>query len=199
MIQTYIVVFFLLLSVYLQIFWLNEGLKRFQIAFIVPIFTAFWIIISVTAGQLVIPSFLHFIIPVFYCVCVCAPMNICIHIGMIYYDEYLGMSYESLGLFILGVFITIMGVVLLATRDYVREEVTDGPDPLRSIIPSNTNGHTHNHGEKHSDSGHHGHSHDGDHSNSSSNGTVDESRPLLSQYGSTGTTQPTSATTANGV
>lgn len=48
--QTYIVVFCLVFSVYLQIYWLNEGLKRFQIAFIVPIFTAFWIIISVTAG-----------------------------------------------------------------------------------------------------------------------------------------------------
>lgn len=97
---------------------------------------------------------------------------------MIYYDEYLGMSYESLGLFSLGVFITIMGVVLLATRDYVREEVTHGPDVLRSIIPSTTPAAN---GDKQTNS-----------NGSSDETTSDESRPLL--YGSNGTTnQPPTA------
>jgi hypothetical protein len=110
-------------------------------------------------------------------------------LGMIYYDEYLGMTYESLGLFTLGVFITLAGVLFLATRTYVREVVSsDSSDPLRSIIPPPT---TNDIREQKTAA------------SITPTGVVttqtddiDESRPLL--YGSTGTQPPLSSPTNNG-
>jgi len=83
--QTYIVLLCMLLTICLQIKWLNDGLKRFDASYTVPVFTAFWIVLSVTSG-------------------------------LVFYDEYQGMTWSQLGMFFFGVFISITGVYILSHR-----------------------------------------------------------------------------------
>jgi len=83
--QTYLVLICMLLTICLQIKWLNDGLKRFDASFTVPVFTAFWIVLSVTSG-------------------------------LVFYDEYQGMTWGQLGMFFFGVFISITGVYILSHR-----------------------------------------------------------------------------------
>lgn len=48
--QTYLVVICMGACIYLQIKWLNDGLRRFDAVYIVPVFQSFWILVSVVAG-----------------------------------------------------------------------------------------------------------------------------------------------------
>lgn len=48
--QTYLVIGSMFTTIFLQIRWLNDGLKRFNATYIVPVFTAFWILLSITSG-----------------------------------------------------------------------------------------------------------------------------------------------------
>lgn len=48
--QTYLVLFGMGTTVFLQIKWLNEGLMRFAASYTVPVFMAFWIVLSVLSG-----------------------------------------------------------------------------------------------------------------------------------------------------
>lgn len=83
--QPYLIILAVCACVFLQIKWLNDGLKRFDASYIVPVFVSFWIILSVASG-------------------------------MIFYQEYLGMKAHQIGLFALGVVLTIAGVALLSLR-----------------------------------------------------------------------------------
>jgi len=38
-------------SIYFQIKWLNDGLKRFDVSYCVPVFQSFWISVSVVSGM----------------------------------------------------------------------------------------------------------------------------------------------------
>lgn len=49
-VESYLIVASMLATVSLQIKWLNEGLKRFDAAYTVPVFMAFWITGSVVSG-----------------------------------------------------------------------------------------------------------------------------------------------------
>jgi len=48
--QTYLVLIGLGASIFFQIRWLNDGLLRFDASYTVPVFTAFWILLSATSG-----------------------------------------------------------------------------------------------------------------------------------------------------
>jgi len=48
--QTYLVLAGLGASIFFQIRWLNDGLLRFDASYTVPVFTAFWILLSATSG-----------------------------------------------------------------------------------------------------------------------------------------------------
>lgn len=39
-------------TVFLQVRWLNEGLRRFDSSYIVPVFVSFWILLSVLSGMI---------------------------------------------------------------------------------------------------------------------------------------------------
>jgi len=49
--QTYLVLMGMGTTVFLQIKWLNEGLMRFSASYTVPVFMAFWIVLSVMSGM----------------------------------------------------------------------------------------------------------------------------------------------------
>jgi len=51
--ETYIVLFMLGFTIFLQIKWLNQGLQRFDALYMVPVFQAFWIVFSVISGLVV--------------------------------------------------------------------------------------------------------------------------------------------------
>lgn len=55
--QTYFMVFFLAITVYLQVKWLNDGLQRFDALYMAPIFQAFWIFFSVVSGLIVFQEY----------------------------------------------------------------------------------------------------------------------------------------------
>jgi len=48
--RSYLVMASLGATIFLQIMWLNEGLRRFSASYTVPVFTAFWIILSICSG-----------------------------------------------------------------------------------------------------------------------------------------------------
>ena len=48
--QTYLLIIFMCLTIFLQIRWLNSGLKSFDALSVVPVFQSFWILVSVVAG-----------------------------------------------------------------------------------------------------------------------------------------------------
>jgi len=48
--QSYFVLAAMTTTIFLQIHWLNEGLRRYPASYTVPVFTAFWIVLSVTSG-----------------------------------------------------------------------------------------------------------------------------------------------------
>ena len=49
--QTYFVLSAMFCTIFLQIGWLNNGLRRFDSAYTVPVFQSFWIVISVCSGM----------------------------------------------------------------------------------------------------------------------------------------------------
>ena len=49
----YVVIPAMAASVVLQISWLNSGIKRFGLLYIVPIFQTFWTVVSVIGGLVV--------------------------------------------------------------------------------------------------------------------------------------------------
>lgn len=84
--QTFLVIGCMFTTIFLQIRWLNDGLRRFEATYVVPVFTAFWILLSVASG-------------------------------MVFYREYVGMSAFQMTMFVVGVCITISGVVALSQRE----------------------------------------------------------------------------------
>lgn len=50
--QTYFVFFSMLGAIFAQIKYLNDGLRRFDASYSVPVFTSFWIILSVVSGMI---------------------------------------------------------------------------------------------------------------------------------------------------
>jgi len=48
--QAYFIIIALVTCVVLQVKWLNDGLRRFDAAFEVPVFQAFWVVLSVGSG-----------------------------------------------------------------------------------------------------------------------------------------------------
>lgn len=48
--QSYLIIMALGFTIFMQLKWLNEGLKRFSALLIIPIFQAFWIFVSVIGG-----------------------------------------------------------------------------------------------------------------------------------------------------
>lgn len=48
--QTYLVTCCMFTTIMLQIKWLNDGLKKFDASYTVPVFTSFWILLSVISG-----------------------------------------------------------------------------------------------------------------------------------------------------
>jgi len=48
--ESYIVLFLLVATIYLQLKWLNKGLQLYHALVIVPVFQSFWILVSVIAG-----------------------------------------------------------------------------------------------------------------------------------------------------
>lgn len=81
--QSYFIIIALAVCIAMQIKWLNDGLRRFDASFEVPVFQAFWVLLSVASG-------------------------------MIFYSEYKGMSKLQMGLFFIGITITIGGVIFLS-------------------------------------------------------------------------------------
>jgi uncharacterized membrane protein len=81
--QGYFVVVALVVCIVLQIKWLNDGLLRFDSAYEVPIFQAFWVVLSVVSG-------------------------------MVFFSEWKTMSMLQLGLFLVGIIVTVTGVILLS-------------------------------------------------------------------------------------
>jgi len=49
--RCYLIVICMFLTIFLQIRWLNEGLKSFEAVYVVPVFQSFWILVSVVAGM----------------------------------------------------------------------------------------------------------------------------------------------------
>ena len=49
--QSYFVIFCMFCTIFLQITWLNHGLRRFDSAYTVPVFQSFWIVVSVCSGM----------------------------------------------------------------------------------------------------------------------------------------------------
>jgi uncharacterized membrane protein len=50
--QSYLIIAALIVCIVLQIKWLNDGLIRFDASFEVPVFQAFWVVLSVTSGMI---------------------------------------------------------------------------------------------------------------------------------------------------
>lgn len=50
--QTYLIVGMMFVTIVLQLKWLNDGLQRFSSMYTVPVFQAFWIIVSVAGGMI---------------------------------------------------------------------------------------------------------------------------------------------------
>lgn len=50
--QPYLIIVAVCVTVFLQIKWLNDGLKRFDASYIVPVFVSFWIVLSVASGMI---------------------------------------------------------------------------------------------------------------------------------------------------
>merc|ERR1712113_199190 len=55
--QTYLLLFGLLFTIYFQLRWTNDGLKRFSALYVAPTFQAFWITVSVLGGLMVFNEF----------------------------------------------------------------------------------------------------------------------------------------------
>jgi uncharacterized integral membrane protein len=50
--QSYLVLILMLLCIFAQIKYLNDGLRRFDASYSVPVFTSFWILLSVVSGMI---------------------------------------------------------------------------------------------------------------------------------------------------
>jgi len=48
--QSYVVIACMFSAIFLQIRWLNDGLEISNSLYVVPVFNAFWIVLSVTSG-----------------------------------------------------------------------------------------------------------------------------------------------------
>lgn len=81
----YMVFIMTFVCIFSQIKLLNDGLKRFDVVYEVPIFQAFWILFSVLTG-------------------------------MALYKEHQVMTSDELGVFSIGVLITLTGVIMLSYR-----------------------------------------------------------------------------------
>ena len=57
---TYMVLFSLVACIFLQLYWLNQGLARFESLYNVPIFTTTWIVGTVIAGGVIYQEFSEF-------------------------------------------------------------------------------------------------------------------------------------------
>eukprot|EP01083_Nonionella_stella_P092390 258637_1 len=55
--QTYLLLLGLLLTIFFQLRWLNDGLQRFSALYVAPTFQAFWITVSVLGGLVVFDEF----------------------------------------------------------------------------------------------------------------------------------------------
>lgn len=55
--QTWLLLAGLLSTIYLQLRWTNEGLRRFSALYVAPTFQAFWITVSVLGGLMVFNEF----------------------------------------------------------------------------------------------------------------------------------------------
>lgn len=97
--QSYIVLACMFLCIWLQIKWINEGLVRFDASYTVPVFTSFWILLSVISG-------------------------------MVFYREWVGMTTAQAFLFVLGIFITLGGVIALSKREVNTGQATNEDDRL---------------------------------------------------------------------
>jgi hypothetical protein len=109
--QTFLVLAAMAFTVFLQISWLNEGLRRFSAAYTVPVFQAFWILLSVVAG-------------------------------LVFYDEYLGMTTTQMWMFAFGVLITVAGVSALSQRtphERLPDEPNSGLGSAAEDLPSSEN------------------------------------------------------------
>jgi hypothetical protein len=115
--ESYLLLAGLLITIYLQIRWLNEGLRMFDALYIVPVFQVgvmhmhAWYCQSLLACPLLpithtlfLPSFVSF--QGFW-------ISFSVFSGMVVYEETKNMSWLSLGLFSIGIIVTLSGVYML--------------------------------------------------------------------------------------
>lgn len=95
--QAYLIILAMAACIVFQIMWLNDGLLRFDAAFEVPVFQAFWVVLSVCSG-------------------------------LIFYNEYEGMTIEQNVLFGVGIVITVSGVIMLSRGRKVQRPGHDDSD-----------------------------------------------------------------------
>lgn len=101
--QSYIVVACMFFCIWLQIKWINEGLARFDASYTVPVFTSFWILLSIISG-------------------------------MVFYREWVGMTLAQAVMFIIGVFITLAGVIALSRREVNTGNTDDDRVSLQPLV-----------------------------------------------------------------
>jgi len=102
--QSYIVITCMFVCIGLQIKWINEGLARFDASYTVPVFTSFWILLSIISG-------------------------------MVFYREWVGMKVAQSVMFVIGVFITLGGVIALSKREVnTGQESDDDRVSLRPLV-----------------------------------------------------------------
>jgi hypothetical protein len=110
---TYAVLFGVGVSVYFQVKWLNDGLLQYDALFILPVFQAFWILVSVISGMIYFDEFRE----VF-------------------------RTPKSAILFPLGVLLSISGVVLLSQRTDGSSHIRADPTPLIESMEAGEEGDT---------------------------------------------------------